>query len=135
MSENLFDNYDEMNRWTYATEIRKVKSRLLTVALILLASDILGLLVADMLTFQLFLWSLIVPAIIASLAFLALKEPMSAMIIATVIIAALWIYVVVLTGARGAISGFLVKIVVIYIMVAGFKSALAAQKAKKEIVS
>ena len=133
MSENIFDSYDEVNRLTYELEIKKVKTRLLTVALILFLSDIFGLLVADMLTVQLFLWSLLIPAIIGSLAFLALKEPMAAMIISTVIIAALWIYIIVLTGTRGAVSGFVVRIIIISLIISGFKSAKEAQRAKRDL--
>ena len=133
MSENIFDSYDDVNRMTYESEIRKVKTRLLTIALILFLSDVFGLLVADMLTVQLLLWSLLIPAIIGSLAFLALKEPMAAMIIASVIIAALWIYIIVLTGTRGAISGFIVRIIIIYLLISGFRSAREAQRAKRDL--
>ena len=135
MSEDIFDNYNELNRITYLTETRRVKSRLLTIALILFLSDVFGLLISDMLTFQLLLWSLFIPCIIASLAFLGIKEPLAAMIIATVIVAALWIYIIAILGARGAIAGFLVKIIVIYLLISGFKSAKEAQKAKKELVN
>jgi len=135
MSEDIFDNYNEINRDTYLTETRRVKSRLLSIAVILFLSDVFGLLISDMLTFQLLLWSLFIPCIIASLAFLGVKEPLAAMIIATVIIAALWIYIIAVLGARGAIAGFLVKIIVIYLLISGFKSAKEAQRAKKELVN
>lgn len=135
MSEDIFDNYNEINRDTYLTETRRVKSRLLSIAVILFLSDVFGLLISDMLTFQLLLWSLFIPCIIASLAFLGVKEPLAAMIIATVIIAALWIYIIAVLGARGAVAGFLVKIIVIYLLISGFKSAKEAQRAKKELVN
>jgi hypothetical protein len=133
MSENIFDSFEEVNKFTYYAELKKVRSRLLTIALLLFLSDLLGMLVSDLLTVQLLLWSLIIPAIIASLAFLAFKEPLAAMIIATVIIAALWIYIVAMTGARGPIAGFLVKAIVIYLLATGISSAKNAQRLKKEL--
>ena len=135
MSEDIFDNYDEINRYTYATELRKVKSRLLTVAAILFISDVFGLLITEMLTVPLLLWSLVIPAVIASLALLSVKEPLAAVIIAIIIIAALWIYVISFAGMRGAVSGFLVKFIVIYLLFMAFKSAREAQRLKKELVN
>jgi hypothetical protein len=133
MSENIFDGYEEVNKLTYYSELRKVRSRLLTIAIILFLSDVLGLVISDMLTVQLLLWSLVIPAIIAALALLAFKEPLAAMIIATVIVAALWIYIIAMTGLLGAFSGFLVKGIVIYLLITGITSAKNAQRLKKEL--
>ena len=133
MSENIFDSYEDVNKFTYYAELKVVRSRILTVAIIMFLSDLLGLLISDMLTVQLVLWSLVVPAVIAIMALLAFREPLAAMIIVTVIIAGLWIYIIAFTGARGAVTGLLVKAIVIYLLISGIKSAKNAQRLKKEL--
>lgn len=84
-------------------------------------------------TVQLVLWSLLIPTLIAIMALLAFREPLASMIIVTVIVAALWIYIIAITGARGAVSGFLVKAIVIYLLISGLKSAKNAQRLKKDL--
>ena len=130
---DLFDSYHEINRFNYQIELKKVRSRLITIAILLFLSDLLGLLIADMLTVQLLLFSMVIPAVIGMLAFLAFREPMAAMVIAAVIIGGLWIYLISVAGARGAVSGFLVKAIVIYLLVSGFQSAGKAQRLKKDL--
>ena len=133
MSENIFDSYEEVNKYTYYSELRLVRRRILTVALLMFLSDILGLLISEMLTVPLLLWSLVVPSVIAIMALLAFKEPLAAVIIVTVIVAGLWVYIISITGAKGAISGFLVKAIVIYLLISGIKSAKNAQRLKREV--
>ena len=67
------------------------------------------------------------------LAFLSTKEPLLAMILCAVIIAAIWIYMAVLSGGLTAISGLIMKGVVVFLIIAGFQSAIEAQKIKKEL--
>jgi hypothetical protein len=133
MSEDIFDSYHETQKELYWMEILKVRRKLLTIAILMFAIDLLNLLINDMLTFQLFLWVLLVPVIIAALAFLAMKEPMAAMILASLIILALWIYAIVLAGGIGLVSGLLVKAVIVYLLIAGFQSAREAHRLKREI--
>ena len=132
--QGIFDNYNELQRDLLRIELRKTRNKILIIALILFLSDMLGLMISNYLTFQLFLWSLIIPVILGCLAFLSAKEPLAAMIIASVIILGLWIYVISLTGSRGALSGFAVKIVVIGLLFGGFQSAREAQRIKKTMV-
>jgi hypothetical protein len=134
MSDNIFDNYNEVNQYTWETETKRVRSRLLTIAVLFFLSDLLGLLIADMLTVQLILWSLLIPAILGCLAMLAVKEPMSAVVIAMVIVGGVWVYIIAISGGVGAVSGILVKAIVIYLLISAFQSAKAAQRAKKEML-
>ena len=70
---------------------------------------------------------------LVGLAFLALKEPLLAMIVAAVIILGIWIYAIVLTDGSAAITGWLIKAVIIYYIIAGFRRAMEANKIRKEL--
>lgn len=75
----------------------------------------------------------VIPAALTGLAFLANKEPLTAMIIAAVIIVGLWVYSIVITGGKAAIMGWLIKAVIVYLILAGFQHAREAARIKKEL--
>jgi hypothetical protein len=129
----IFDNYSDTQKEILEMETRKTRNKLFTLAIIAFASDFLGLLVADAVTFQTLLFIAVVPAILVGLAFLALKEPLTSMIIAAILFAGLWIYTISIMGGRAAISGWLVKAIVIYMLIAGFQNALEAHRIKREL--
>jgi len=129
----IFDSYNDTQREVLAIELRKTRNKLLTIALVLFIGDFLGMLMMNIISLNSFLLILVVPALISGLAFLAMKEPLAAMIIATVIIGGIWIYIIVLFGGVGAISGFIIKIIVIYLLIAGFQNAREAHRIKKEL--
>lgn len=129
----LFDNFQETQKEVLEIELVKTRNKLFTIAGVFFIFDVISLSMLNLLTTQAFLYILILPAIMVGLAFLALKEPMLAMIIASVIVLALWIYTISILGARGAITGWLGKAIVIAILLGGFQSAREAQKIKKEL--
>jgi hypothetical protein len=106
---------------------------LFILAAIFFVSELLGLLVLNAVFFLAFVVILIVPAIMVGLGFLAIKEPLIAMIIASVIIIGLWIYSIAITGGAAAITGWLVKGAVIYFIISGFRHATEANKIKREL--
>ena len=129
----LFDNYSETQKEILAIETRKTRNKLFTLAVIAFASDFLGLLVANAVTFQTLLFIVAIPAVLVGLAFLALREPLTAMIIAALIFAGFWIYAITVIGGRAAVTGWLVKAIVIYLLIAGFQNAREAHRIKKEL--
>jgi hypothetical protein len=93
----------------------------------------LGILVANAVTFPTVLVISVIPVLLAGLAFLALREPLLAMIIAAIIFIAAWIYTISVMGGQAAVSGWLVKAIVIYLLIAGFQNAREAQRIRKEL--
>src|SRR5258705_6253896 len=128
-----YENYSETQKEVYAMEVRKTRNTIFTVAAVFFASELLGLAVLSTFSVETVLTSLIVPAIIVGLGFLAVKEPMTAIIIAAVIVVGLWIYSIAVIGGRAAISGWLVKAIIIYFLIAGFQHAKEAMRIKKEL--
>lgn len=129
----LYDNYHETQKEILTIEIRKTRNKLLALAAVAFISDFLALLVANTVQPGTLLTIAVIPLVLAGLSFLSLKEPLTAIIIATVIILAAWIYAAVITGGMAAISGWLVKAIIVYLLIAGFQSAKEAHKIRKEI--
>lgn len=131
--QGLFDNYTETQKEIFAIETRRTRNKLFTLAIIAFASDLLGLLMADFVTFKTLLIISVIPLLLAGLAFLAQKEPLTAMIIAAVVFLAIWAYTITVTGGKAALTGWLVKAIVVYLLIAGFQSAREAHRIKREL--
>ena len=130
---DLFDNYQENQKEILDIEIKKVRNKLFTLAIIFFLSDLLQLIAADLVNPTTLLVIAVIPLLFVGLAFLALKEPMLAMVLCAVIIGGVWIYVAVVTGGQAALSGIVVKGIVVYLVIAGFQSAREAHTIKKEL--
>lgn len=131
--QGLFDNYQETQQELLTITTRKVRNKLFTAAAVIFFSDLAGLAMANAVMLETLLFILIVPVLFTGLAFLSLKEPLTAMIIAALLIAAVWVYTIVLTDGKAAIQGWLIKAVLIYLVIAGFQSAVEAHRIKKEL--
>ena len=129
----LFDGYQDTQKEILAIEIRKTKIKLFTIAVVIFGFDLLALLTINLVNATTLLIIAIVPLIMVGLAFLAIKEPLLAMIVAAVIIVGLWIYVIAKTGSQVAITGWLQKAILVYLLIAGFQNAREAQRIKKEL--
>ena len=129
----VYDNYTDTQKEIMQIEIRKTRNVLFTLAAIILASDIIGLAVADAFSLPAFIIILIIPFLLTAMAFLSLKEPLIAMIVAAVIIVAIWVYTIIITDGRAAITGWLIKAIIIYFIIAGFRHAIEANKIKREL--
>jgi hypothetical protein len=129
----MYDNYEEVQKEILSIEIRKTRNKLISIAIVIFAFDLLVLLIADLVTATTLGVILIFPAIITGLAFLSIKEPLIAMIIAAIIIAGLWIYTIIILGGRAAVSGWIGKAIIVYLLIAGFQNAMEAARIKKEL--
>ena len=129
----LYDNYNETQRDILAIETKKTRNKLISIAIVIFVLDLIALMMVNQLMGETFLMIIIVPAVILALAFLSIKEPLVAMIIAAVIIIGLWVVAIINTGGMAAISGWLGKAVIIYLLIAGFQNAREAQRIKKEL--
>ena len=128
-----YENYSETQKEVLAIELRKTRNTLFTLAAIVFAGDLISLLIADAVYLQTILIILVVPAILIGLAFLAGKEPMTAIVIAAVIIIGLWVYSIIITGGYSAVSGWIVKAIIVYLLIAGYQHAKEAIRIKKEL--
>lgn len=130
---DIYDNYEEVQKEILSIEIRKTRNKLITIAIVLFSFDLLVLLMADLVSMSTLGLIIIIPAIIGGLAVLSVKEPLIAMIIASIIIVGIWIYTIILTGGRAAASGWIGKAIIVYLIFAGFQNATEAARIKKEL--
>lgn len=130
---DYYENYTQTQKEIFAIEIRKTRNTLIIMAIIVFASDLLSLLIANALYVENLLYIIVIPAILVALALLALKEPLLAMIIAVIVVTGIWIYAIVITGGRAAIMGWLIKAIIVYFMIKGFHHAAEANKIKREL--
>ncbi len=130
---DLYDNYAETQKEILGIELRNTRNKLISVAAVIFFFDLVALVIADVIVLQTFLWILVVPVIMLGLAFLANKEPLIAMIAASVVMAGLWAYSIILTGGMAVVSGWLNKAIIIYLLIAGFQNAREAARIRKEL--
>lgn len=129
----LFDNYQETQKEILQIELRKTRNKLFTLSAVVFGSDLLALVTANALNISTLIVILVIPVLFLGLGFFAGKEPLLSMIIAALVIGGIWVYAAIVTGGMAAISGWLVKAIIVYLVIAGFQNAVEAQKIKKEL--
>lgn len=127
------DSYSETQREILAIETKKTRTKLFIIALVILLSNLIGLLMANAVNANTLIFIAVVPLIFVGLAFLAMKEPLLAMILGAAVIVALWVITYVQFGNRSLISGILVKAVLITLFISGFQNAIEANRVRKEM--
>jgi len=129
----IMDSYSDTQREILAIETRKTRNKLFFIGAVILLSDLLGLLMANVVNATTLLFIIIVPLVFVGLGLLATKEPLLAMILGTAVIVALWVFTYVQFGNRSLISGILVKAVLITLLISGFRNAIEANTVRKEM--
>jgi type III secretory pathway component EscU len=132
-SGDLFDSDRSTQLEIYGIMTRKTRKSLFSIAAVIFVSDLLSLAIANLIVLQTMLVIMIIPALIVALGFLAAKEPLVSMILAAIIVLAVWVYSIVLLGAQAALMGWLIKAIVVYLIIAGFGHATEAARIKKEL--
>lgn len=128
-----YENYKETQKEIFSVESRRVRNSILWVAGLLFASDMLSLVMVDLVTGELVLYALLFPGLFAGIAFLGLKQPMLAAVLALLLFVGIIILSIVAFGSIGAVRGLIVKAIMIYFLFAAFQSARTAEQAKKEM--
>jgi Ca2+/Na+ antiporter len=126
------DDYKQTQKEIFRMDAIKVRNSIFWIAGLLFGSSLLGLATSNLITSETILFALIDPAIFVVFGFLAIKQPMIAIILSVLLFVAIIVITISTYGRRAAISGILVKAIIIYFHFAGFKSARTAEKARKE---
>ncbi len=129
----LFDNYRETQQEILVIETRKTRNKLFSIGIVIFLFDFIAISVINLVTAKAMITISIVPLIMFGLAFLSNREPLLSMILAALIIGGLWIYSITLLGPRALVMGWLSKVALIYLVIAGFQNATTAQRVKKEL--
>lgn len=125
--------YEATQRDIFTILSKNVAKKLFWVAICFFASDMLALAIQNLVTAENIGIALVVPAVIAGMGFLARKEPLIAAVISGVITVAIWVLIIASLGAQGAISGWLVKAIVIYLLIAAIRDGAEANKIRRDL--
>ena len=128
-----YDDYKQTQKEIFRMEAIKVRNSIFWIAALLFGSSLLGLAMANIVNEETILYAIIDPAIFVAFGFLAIRQPMIAIILAFLLFAAIIIITINTHGSRAAISGLIVKAIIIYFLFAGFQSAKTAEQARKEM--
>lgn len=130
---DYYENYQDTQREILAIQLKKLRNVLFTLAMVIFLSDFFGLMMMNATFLPNILVILVLPVIMAGMAFLSAKEPLLSIIVAATVIVGAWVYTIIVIGATAAIMGWLIKALLIYFIIAGFQHAIEAMKIKKEL--
>jgi hypothetical protein len=128
-----YERYNETQKEIMEMEIKKTRNTLWILATVFLVIQLIAIAQLELSISDLWLEILLFPVILAGLGFLAIKEPMVAVVVAGLLIFGLWIYNVILLGGIAIISGLLWKGIIISVYIVCFQHANTATKIKKEL--
>jgi hypothetical protein len=131
---NLFPEYNdkETQLFIFKSESKKAKNMIFGIAAVLFISEMLGMMMSSgAMTGELLAAALLFPMIFLGLGLLALKQPMSAIIISVVVFIAILVITYMVAGPRSLVSGLIAKGIIIFCLIGGFRNAKEAEKAKR----
>jgi len=130
---DYYDNYKETQAEIFKIETRKARNMIFTVAAVLLIGDLLGLAIANAITYLTLLAALLFPVVFTGLGFFARKQPLLAVILSMIVFAIIIILTFFVMGSVSLISGLVVKAIIVFCLIAGLNNAREAERAKKEM--
>ena len=125
----------EVQKDIWTTGKKKTMNSIFIIGGILLFSDLIGLSMAHSLNGSALIYVLIVPLIYAGLGFFARTQPMIAVVIAIFIFIGILLMNLYLMGPRSILSGLIIKAVVVFFFISGFRHARDAETAKKNLAT
>lgn len=128
-----YEGYKQTQAEIFAREAKRVRNSLFWIGALLFIGELIGAAMLQNVTADTVILSLIFPAVFTGLGLLALKQPLLADILGILVFVGIIILSIVAYGGLGAISGFLIKAIIIYLLFAGLQSARTAEQAKKEM--
>lgn len=120
-----------MDNWRYGSN--KTMRALFIIGAIFLIGDLLVLSTASSLNESTIAYALVVPLMYAGLGFLAKSKPFAGVVLAAILFVLVIGFSVYAVGAKATVSGFLIKTLIIYFIINGFKHARDAEDAKKKL--
>jgi hypothetical protein len=135
--ESIFeqDYFKETQEDILAYETKKTMQCLLIIGAILFASDLLAMMMYHLFAPVTLGASLVFPALFTGLAFFSRSKPKLAMIGGMVLVLAIIVLAFLVTGSGSLISGFLVKAIIIYLIIKGWRHASEADTARANLAT
>lgn len=130
---DMYEGYQSVQQELLLIKAKKTRNTLLILAVVIWASEFLALTVAGLVMANTILIISVIPAIIAGMGFLAMKEPLVAAIVSALLIAGAWIYVASIGGVATLLQGWLVKTIIIFLIISSFQHAAEHHRVRREL--
>ncbi|MBL7733787.1 MAG: hypothetical protein JNM88_21630 [Chitinophagaceae bacterium] len=130
---DIYDGYSDTQKEVLAIETKKTSNKLFIIAGVLLAFNLLAVVVAGIPLSLVLFEVLTIPFVFIGLGFLALKEPLVAIILGMLVLFGLWIYNAAAVDASTLLQGWFGKAIVIYLLFAGLQNAREAHRIRREL--
>lgn len=129
--ENAYDRDILLDDLKYGTS--KTQKSILIIGAIFLVSDFISLSNAHLLQGNNIIYMLLIPLMYAGLAFLAKFKPLLAIILATVLFTGIISMSIIAFGVATILNGLIMKAVIVYFILTGFRNANDAESARKKL--
>lgn len=130
---DIYDGYNDTQREILAIEIRKTRNKLFTIAAVLLVFNLLAVMISGVPLSYVFGDILLFPVIFVGLGFLAIKEPLVAIVLGFLIMIGFWLYIAFALDISFLLKGWLGKAIIIYLLFAGLQNAREAHRIRQEL--
>jgi hypothetical protein len=129
---DFYEGVKDMEKRSYEYAIRKGRTTLFVIAGLLLVSELVGAMAANIPIDATILAIVAVEAgIFVALGFWTKSKPFSAILIGLIVFIGFWIIAIVISGITGAILGILIRAVIVYNLITTLKPAKAWELSRK----
>ena len=131
---DYYDGVRQLEIQGYESGIKKARTALFVTAALVFAGEMIAAAIANIpITALVIGIALIEAGIFVGLAFWTKTRPYSAIMTGIVIFIGFWIFAIVVSGFTGAVSGILVRIIILSYLISAVKPAKAWEQAKKSV--
>ena len=127
------EGYHQLALQSAETQLKKTRNAIYVVAVLILAGNLIIMAISGTFTIPGFIIVLVMAGVFAGLALFTKKQPLTAVIIALLLYAGLWVFDIIQLGPEMIYKGIVVKGIILYYLVTGIKHARQAERIRKEI--
>ena len=130
---DYLEGYQQLELQSAEKNLKKARNAIFAIAALILIGNLILMGVSDSFTTIGLVIALLSAGIFVGLAFLTKKMPLTAVIIALILFAGLWLLDIVVVGTEYIFKGLLVKGIIIYFLITGIKYAKETERLRKEM--
>jgi len=125
--------YKEVQEDIWAHDRKKTKRSIMIIGAIMFGNDFLSLLAAGRMDMASIPYIVFFPLIFIGIAFFARARPLQGMALAALLYAVIIALTVYVQGVAGLAGGWMIKAVLVFLIILGFRHARSAEKARKNL--
>lgn len=127
------EGYHQLELQSAETQLKKTRNAIYVVAALILAGNLIIMAISGTFTMLGVIIVLVMAGVFAGLSLFTKKQPLTAVIIALILYAGLWIFDIIQLGPEMIYKGIVVKGIILYYLITGIKHAREAERLRREI--